>query len=238
MGKARVFITGDTHGDFRRIKKFCNIADTTKSDTLIILGDSGLNYYTDLRCRRYKHEAEKLPITIFSIHGNHEERASNIISYIERTYWDGKVLVEDDFPSLKFALDGEIYKIPTSLGNKNAIVIGGAYSVDKDYRLQIGENWYPSEQPSDWIKSKVESVLSSRNFSVDFLLTHTCPYRYIPREWFLSGIDQSKVDNSTEIWLDSILLNLNSYERWYCGHYHGDKTIDKMRFMFNDVIEL
>lgn len=30
------FITGDTHGDFRRIDQFCYITETTKEDVSII----------------------------------------------------------------------------------------------------------------------------------------------------------------------------------------------------------
>ena len=29
-----------------------------------------------------------------------------------------------------------------------------------------------------------------------------------------------------------------AYERWYCGHYHTDKEIDKIRFMFQDYTML
>ena len=46
-------------------------------------------------------------------------------------------------------------------------------------------------------------------------------------------IDQSTVDKSTEQWLESIEQRL-TYERWYCGHYHTEKKIDKLQFMFND----
>lgn len=233
-----VYITGDTHGDFRRIKKFCEMAKTTKNDTLIILGDSGLNYFTDLRNRRFKYDASKLPIKLFCIHGNHEERAELLPTYHKDKFWGATVLVEDDFPDLKFALDGEIYKIPTYNGIKEAIVIGGAYSVDKYYRLSTGNNWYNSEQPSFTIKNKVEEVLVNRNQKIDIILSHTCPFRYIPYEWFIGGIDQSKVDNSTEIWLDKIFLRINHFDKWYCGHYHGDKVIDKIEFMFENIKEL
>lgn len=236
--QSNIYITGDTHGDFKRLKKFCNKIQTTKDDTMIILGDSGLNYYTDIRCRRYKHEAQRLPIKLFCVHGNHEERASNIPQYHESEFWGGKVLVEDEFPDLKFALDGEIYKIPTINGEKDAIVIGGAYSVDKYYRLKVGANWYSSEQPSDNIKNKVEEVLKLRNQKIDIILSHTCPNRYIPTEWFLSGIDQSTVDRTTEEWLDNVLENLGYYEKWYCGHYHGNKVIDKLEFMFENINQL
>ena len=58
---------------------------------------------------------------------------------------------------------------------------------------------------------------------------------------FISGVDQSKVDRSTEDWLNMIEKNLN-YEKWYCGHWHTDRTVyyDKKRycFMYNDIKEL
>ena len=236
-----VYVTGDTHGDFRRIKKFCKLADTTKADTLIILGDSGLNYYTDLRSARFKQEAQRLPIKIFAIHGNHEERASNIPTYHPIEFLGGRALVEDDYPDLIFALDGEIYRFQTHSGEENALVIGGAYSVDKYYRLSNGYNWYKSEQPSDEIKSKVEQVIANEKNDINIVLSHTCPVRYIPTEWFISGIPQNTVDRSTEIWLDTIydkISHRSGFNRWLCGHYHGDKIVDSIRFMFSDIIEL
>ena len=75
------------------------------------------------------------------------------------------------------------------------------------------------------------------NYKVDYVFTHTAPIKYEPTEWFLSEIDQSTVNNSTEIWLDSIEDKLD-YKKWYCGHYHGYKEIDKIQFMFNDFEEL
>ena len=57
--------------------------------------------------------------------------------------------------------------------------------------------------------------------------------RYEPIEAFLPSIDQSTVDKSTEQWLGEIERRLH-YERWYCGHYHIEKKIDKLRFLFND----
>ena len=58
--------------------------------------------------------------------------------------------------------------------------------------------------------------------------------KYEPVEVFLPFIDQSKVDKSTEKWLDSIEDKLE-YKEWYCGHYHIDKDIDKIHFMFHTV---
>ena len=136
--------------------------------------------------------------------------------------------MEDEYPNLLFAKDGEVY----DLDGQKTIVIGGAYSVDKWYRLRMDMNWFPDEQPSEEIKSRVEQRLEELNWKVDVVLSHTCPERYIPVEAFLSGIDQSTVDNSTEEWLGRIEETLD-YKAWYCGHWHINKQIDGIHFLFD-----
>ena len=123
-----------------------------------------------------------------------------------------------------------------NFNNHKVLVIGGAYSVDKYFRLARGYNWYESEQPDDKIKNKVKKVLKDLDNKVDIILSHTCPYKYLPREMFLEGIDQSTVDNSTEYFLDEIEESAD-YNSWYCGHYHTDKEIDKIIFMFHKIEE-
>ena len=155
-------------------------------------------------------------------------RPGTIPTYSEIKWHGGIVHVEDDYPNLLFAKDGE----GDDLDGQKTIVIGGAYSVDKWYRLQRNLNWFPDEQPSEEIKASVEQKLDALNWKVDAVLTHTCPERYIPREAFLSGVDQLTVDNSTEVWLDAIAERL-SYKAWYCGHWHINKRIDNMHFLFD-----
>ena len=65
---------------------------------------------------------------------------------------------------------------------------------------------------------------------------HTAPLKYESTEVFLPMINQSTVDKSTEQWLDSIEEQLY-YDRWYCGHYHTAKKIEKIQFMYNDFDE-
>ena len=81
---------------------------------------------------------------------------------------------------------------------------------------------------------RVIGKLDTVNWNVDIVLTHTCPAKYIPTETFLPMIDQSTVDNSTEHWLDVIEDKL-TYQKWYCGHWHIDKKIDKIRFIMDDL---
>lgn len=174
-----------------------------------------------------------LPITLFCIHGNHERRPESLGSYHETEWRGGQVYIEPEYPNLLFAKDGEVY----NLDGKRCIAIDGAYSVDKQIRLTNGWGWWTDEQPSVEIKRRVEHRLEIENWRVDGVLSHTAPLKYEPREVFLNCIDDSVVDKSTEVWLDAIENRL-SYNAWYRGHYHTSKTIDKMRFMFEDFMEL
>ncbi len=227
-----IYITGDKHGDYSDVFEFCNKYKTSTNDIMIILGDAGINYYLDDRDYILKNSLLQIPITLFCIHGNHEERPENIASYKTKTFHNGIVYYEEDYPNILFAKDGEVY----DFDDKKTLIIGGAYSVDKDYRLAMGYNWYLSEQPNEKIKNEVKKVLKEYNNKVDIILTHTCPFKYMPYEVFMSGIDQSKVDNSTELFLDEI-EDTTDYKKWYCGHYHTDKIVDKVRFMMNDIDE-
>lgn len=238
------FITGDTHGQFSRIKEFCdkmNGSLSQENDIMIILGDAGINYwscheYDKWKDKKLKDKLVKLPITLFSIHGNHEMRPSSIETYETKQWHGGTVYYEEKYPNLLFAKDGEVYDIE----GKKVLVIGGAYSVDKHYRLIRDLNWFSDEQPSDEIKADVLKTINKHNGKFDAVLTHTAPLRYEPIEWFLQGLDQSTVDKSTEEWLDEIYDKIKC-KYWYCGHYHGSKIIDagdhKIRFMFEDIDE-
>ena len=116
--------------------------------------------------------------------------------------------------------------------------IGGAYSIDKFIRIENDWGWWEDEQPSDKIKQRVEHRLDAENWKVDVVLSHTAPLKYEPREKFLDlGIPQHSVDKSTEKWLDTIEDRLY-YDKWYCGHYHTNKTIDKMRFLYDSYLNI
>lgn len=246
-----VYVTGDTHGRFDHLYNLQKDDFFKKEDILIILGDSGINYYchqiykdTGKPVKQillqepelneniiYKEEGtaktikktlkQILPCTIFCIHGNHEARANKVKGYKEKEWNGGMVYYQPGFENLLFAKDGEIYDIE----GKKYIAIGGAYSVDKEYRILLRYNWFPDEQPSDESKERVEKKLEENNWKIHGVLSHTCPYNYEPRELFLAQVDQSKVDESTERWLQTIDDRLD-YNVWYFGHFHGYKQID------------
>ena len=231
--KTMIYITGDTHRNFRDVTMFAMNNNTRRSDVPIILGDVGINYCNDLRDLILKTQLHKLPLTLFCIHGNHEMRPESIDTYEEAERFGGTVYVEKDYPYLLFAKCGEIY----DFNGRKCLVIGGAYSVDKHWRIEENAGWWADEQPSDEIKARVEKKLDSVKWKVDAVFSHTCPQKYVPTEMFLNFIDSSTVDNSTEIWLDEIEDKLD-YNEWYCGHWHTDKCDGKMLFFYNQYREI
>ena len=127
------YVTGDIHGDIIDLRNRCVKNNLTEKDTVIIVGDVGVNYFLNENDIKTKKETLKIKPTIFCIHGNHEARPETIITYSAKRWNGGTVYYEPEFPNLLFAKDGEVY----DLDGKQTLVCGGAYSVDKYYR-----NWY------------------------------------------------------------------------------------------------
>lgn len=231
-----IWITGDTHRDFDWLEQFCQEMKTTKDDVMIILGDAGINFYGPSRDDPRKRWLAQMPITLLCIHGNHEMRPENLYTYELVPWRDGVVWQEPLFPSLLFARDGEVY----DLDGVPSLVIGGAYSVDKMQRIAWGEGWWPDEQPDAATRARVEAALDKRDWQIGAILSHTCPLRCEPVEMFLSNIDQSRVDKTTEEWLNT-LEEKATYRRWFCGHFHTDKEYEthddgrRICFMFLNV---
>lgn len=228
-----VFLTGDTHGEFGRIEEFCAECGTSTDDVMVILGDAGINFYRDKRDDELKEYLSELPVTLLCIQGNHEERPDEILGYEEMEWNGGMVLFQPDYPNILFAWDGEVY----DFDGKKAIAVGGAYSVDKYYRLANGLPWFPTEQPDAVIKKRVEEKLAHLGWRVDYVFSHTVPLHAVPRHTFLSNIDQSTVDCSTEEWLQEIEQKLD-YECWFAGHYHVTENIGRINILYEDYEEL
>lgn len=236
--KPLVFVTGDTHGEYDRIMDLCDEMDTSKDDIIVVLGDHGVNHIGERESRGFKRLLSRLPITFVFVRGNHDRRpspASYTLEHIERKDILGDFYAEYDFPSLLHAVDGGVY----TFGGKKCMTIGGAFSVDGEYRRRRGMIWFPDEQLTreefDECLAMYDRIPKDEPLTV---LAHTCPLAKIPVEAFMPGVDQNMVDRSMETWFDEIYSQMKPEDRWLCGHYHIDKLDDNVRFMFNDIIEL
>ena len=109
--------------------------------------------------------------------------------------------------------------------------------------------------PNFETKQRVVSQLELLGNKVDGFLTHTCPISCLPTEMFISTKRAAEkkralnqigkknapvhyaldIDRSTEEWLETIMQS-NEHEIWYCGHYHVDKTLGKIRMLYKEII--
>lgn len=236
---ARYYITGDKHRRFKGLINYCKKNKLRPKDVIIILGDSGFNFYGDERDETLKKKMQNLGVILFSIHGNKENRPQNISTYGYRNFCGGKVLYEPQYPNLLFAIDGEVY----NFNGKEFMCIGGAHSVDRCKRIDEGLPYWDDEMPDCDTKTAIEAKLEARSNEIYGFLTHTCPISVLPTEMFMSvrkvadeGEEyEIEVDRSTEEWLEELHKKVK-FTEWYCGHYHIDKEIDDVIMMHRKIL--
>ena len=212
-------VTGDTHGSIGRFKRYNKEFQKDEYSAVIILGDAAFNWTlteSDACLKDFIHKNYKF--RIYCVRGNHEARPQDVPG-MELVYDEdvnGEVYIQKEWPNIRYFKDWGIYTI----GGLRAAVVGGAYSVDKWYRLEHGSIWFENEQLSG--EEKTACLNEFKGEKVDIVFTHTCPLSWEPSDLFLCGINQFRVDKSMEIFLDELARNF-SWKVWCFGHYHADR---------------
>ena len=237
MELKHLFFTGDTHGGVATISRIGNIQRNIpeykpEETIIVILGDAGLNFWLNNTDKKYKKLLNSMNYHIYCVRGNHEQRPELIknMVLVNDENVNNVVYMEEAFPNIRYFVDGKIYNL---LGYK-CLVVGGAYSIDKWYRLaQAGYSKDEAEtadpKKCGWFKdecltaAEMTAIMEKvKGESVDFILSHTCPLSWEPTDLFLNGIDQSTVDKSMEVWFDELKDNVK-WKYWLFGHYHADR---------------
>ena len=206
---------------------------------MIVLGDAGINFFGGWKDAEYKRYIKKIPITFLLLTGNHDIRPAHVThSYCSGTphpLLRGVMMQDSLAPNVLYTPMYGAFSLFTGGRWVKTFCICGAYSVDKSFRVACDYPWFSDEQLKTWeMKEAQEMIVDAQP---EIILSHTCPHKYIPRDMFLTQVDQSTVDDTMERWLDGVEESV-PYSRWYCGHWHTDRTVDRMRFMFNDIVEL
>lgn len=225
----RFFFIGDLHGDTAPIGHLDKEVNLDGLDWVILLGDSGINYWANRpnRMKVIKEEFGCFPCKFFVIRGNHEERAEKLAA-TDPDAWEITLLAdgimglarrEKEFPNIYYALDvPSVYRI----NGYSTLVLPGAYSVDKFYRLERHYNWFENEQLSD-AEQVIGRELAYLSDHYDFILSHTCPIEYEPTDLFLPMIDQTTVDKTMELYFSDI-NKITKSNFWIFGHYHATRV--------------
>lgn len=248
-----VYVTGDVHGMPKPLVRMLKAKNIGAGDAVIILGDNGLNWNYGWKDRSRKKDLCKVDCDYFVIRGNHDYRPEDYFNKppadayagdcpVPRAhyeiYFNGAVLVEDDFPNIKYAVDGGIYNID----GKKCLVIGGGYSVDKFYRLMNDWLWIANEQLDENELAEIYDIW--QNNEVDVILSHVAPNAFETyfRHLFMdfNGVKGGweNIDKSMERWMNKLLWDgCHELDFWYFAHYHENMNCGPIGIMlFDDVI--
>lgn len=226
----RVFITGDIHGDLTSLFERVKNLNLKKEDVLILLGDNGLEYYSyytkpNLSAwdeRVQKRLKEEIPSTVICVQGNHE------VPFKEMHGNDSRIFSASAKESngIYFVHSGQVLNID----GKSFLVLGGAYSVDKVDRLN---NDYPYWEREELSNDEMKDIFSKiRGKKFNYVLSHTSPRSEMPKE-ALFDLDEEP-EARTENFLEIVKNNIE-FDRWFCGHFHINKTQGKFNFLLDGV---
>ena len=249
-----IYITGDTHADFKRfnMKRFPEQREMTRDDYIIITGDFGgvWEYRGESKQEKYILDwLEDHRFTLLFIDGNHEN-FDRLHEYPVKE-WHGGV-VHEIRPHLLHLMRGYVFDID----GKKIFAFGGARSHDIDggvlslddpdlkqkmrwmnrenilYRIDHYSWWADEFANEEEMKRGMENLKANGN-KVDYIITHCCPSS---TQALFAG-DEYKADDMTD-YLDEIKQTVN-YEKWFFGHYHDRIDVtDKDILLYDQIIRI
>ena len=237
MEERNILILGDIHGEFELLRK--SIDKKQISDVIIIqVGDFGIGFYDKHKDQHKLHTLNNFfiekNIEMYVIRGNHDDPS----------YFNG----DHNYSNLKLLKD----YTELNINGFNFLFIGGAVSIDRQYRL--AEQIQYGKRPSFWFDEKfnldIDKVENIEN--IDVVITHTAPnichpnndngyppivlnYTYVDNT-LLEDLEEER--NNMDMLLDRLKIK-NNIKKWYYGHFHTRKTeiIDNIEFNLVDVFE-
>ena len=170
-----VYVTGDIHGgaDMQKLRDW-ELGDSLASDDyLIIAGDFGFPWdFSTEECADIAW-LESRPYTVLFVDGNHER----FDHWAERPMelWHGGLTQRlSDTSPIRRLTRGEVFELDGS----TVFTMGGATSVDKEYRIPYS-SWWPQELPDERNFEEARAKLDSVGWTVDYVITHTCSTRML-----------------------------------------------------------
>lgn len=240
-----VFVTGDTHGRFARLRQFGKETPyITKDDVLIVCGDFGI-WHDDEFERAQLDSVNRQPFTTVFVDGNH--------SNFDRLY-------SDEFPTVDFhgakahQIRDSIFHIKRGevmeLEGKKFFCFGGAkshdiqdgiidradYESEGEYEEEIlyktitgqlfrinHESWWKEEMPSYEEYDNGARNLSKHNWKVDYVVTHCLPTN--AQAELSAGLYKSdKLTDYFQMLID-VEDHILQFKEWMCGHYHDNVSL-------------
>ena len=230
-----IYIIGDRHGeeDGFSEEKLPGQSLWTANDIVIVTGDFGYVMRGERNNLPEKNKLDALarkPYTILFCDGNHEG-FDYLEQYTEEVRYGAPVRRIRN--NIFWLQRGYVYTIE----GKTFFVMGGAYSIDKAFRMRYqeicGEKiWFEKELPSPEEYRRAIQNLEANNNTVDYVITHTAPRSIIPRIIHTCPDDH---DRELTGFLDWVYHEISSV-RWFFGHFHTDEVVNDLIICCNTAI--
>jgi predicted phosphodiesterase len=233
MENMKLMFLGDIHGNFNIINQYVKMYDI-KDAHIIQVGDFGVGFSRFEKEKRmlemYHTQLVNNNVHVWAIRGNHDYKP----------YFDNDPF---GFTNIHLVADYTVL----NLADKKILCIGGAVSVDREFRYtkkqkqgiyenNIGiESWWPDEV----FVLDIDKLKELRDINI--MVTHTCP-DYCPPDntfglgYFVEGIIKETGDNQLRTDLNfernqvtqafAIVKMNNDIEFAYYGHFHKSDNIN------------
>lgn len=237
MGWVRIFVLGDTHGNTAWVTDYVYPrAAACGADAIVQLGDfgywehtpDGIQYLDTLAdCAATYH------IPLYWLHGNHDKHSLAVEKYAANLTVDGFAWCR---PGINYILNGHVWE----WAGVRMRAFGGAYSVDKDFRLKkeaarrkkieyqngyraragrpllnpdtTGTLWFPEEEMSD---TDMDTLLVADSSPLAVVFSHDKPRSAHPG-WNRKDFEECLPNQDR---LQHALVT-HQPEMWFHGHLH------------------
>ena len=250
-----IYVTGDTHADFKRFstRRFPEQDELTKDDFIIICGDFGGVWHDCPEERYWLDWLSDKPFTTLFVDGNHENfDRLNSGEFETVDFHGGRAHKIRD--SIYHLMRGYVF----DLDNKSFFAFGGASSHDikdgildeasfashkeflktlrfwhltgKMFRVK-GVSWWPEELPSEGEMMRGKRNLAERSMKVDYVISHCLPQEiasYVSMGFYKPDIITT--------YFNTLLYDNLSFDHWFCGHYHVERSVFQKYEMLYDSI--
>lgn len=220
-----IYITGDTHGNID-CQKFNNpYFPAAEGDYVIICGDFGAVWDGTEEEQKLLDWYNDKPWTTLFCDGNHEN--FDLLSKYPVEEWNGGK-VHRIRPKVLHLMRGQVFTIES----KTFFVMGGASSIDKEYRTE-GLNWWAEEIPSLREMDEGFANLGKVGYKVDYVITHSAPTTV------LTSINPTYKTDAVTRYLEAVRQTVK-FGWHYFGHYHIDKDFlnYKATCLYDNIIEI
>lgn len=247
-----IFVTGDTHGDFRKLNEtaFPEQKNLTREDYVIICGDFGGVWDNSQEEHRVLDWLNSRPFTILWVDGNHENY--DLLDKMPVEEWHGGK-IHRIRPNVLHLMRGQLYNIQ----GFTFFTLGGASShdiqdgildpadpfFDEDFARMsrenrmfrvLGQSWWTQEMPNQQEYDTALETLEKANWKVDYIVSHCAPSRIV--KYLGSWHETDKLTDFFQTISEKL-----AFRYWFFGHYHEDGFIsgdERYVLMYREVMRI